>query len=497
MRSGKPSRGDMVLQRHRANHRLPIAPGVARWLLSALMMVVLVAVGVVAGDSGVVPRAAAAPQQLDVDEAGQRPAWERTPGVEATFLRDSYAPETKATFTLWRRERAFSLQILRAEPGKNVPPMVSSTYMHGTPMSKLLHFGPTEAHVPVSVSVGNWRSGVYFAKLKAGGRVGFAPFLVRPRALGTHAVAVVVPTFTWQAYNRRDDDGNGYGDTWYTDSGAGSVELVRPFLNRGVPPHFRNYVYPFLNWLDRTGKQVDFLSDSDLDAAHSTSALTSAYRLIVFPGHHEYVTAREYDLIERYRDRGGHLMFLSANNFFWKVVRKSGTLTRIARWRTLGRPEAALIGVQYIWNDRGQNQGAYTVRSSSQASWLFRGTGLRIGSSFGRGGIEIDHVAPSSPRGITVVADIPNLMGPGKTPQMTYYETPAGAKVFAAGSFTLAGARDPIVGHILQNLWNRLTAAPGGSSAPSRPEETAQSCGRGAPGKTPRTSASPARCADE
>ena len=41
----------------------------------------------------------------------------------------------------------------------------------------------------------------------------------------------------------------------------------------------------------------------------------------MFPGHHEYVTTREYDVIERYRDLGGNLMFLSANNFFWRVVR--------------------------------------------------------------------------------------------------------------------------------------------------------------------------------
>ena len=36
---------------------------------------------------------------------------------------------------------------------------------------------------------------------------------------------------------------------------------------------------------------------------------------------------------------------------------------------------------------------------------------------------------------------------------MTYYETPAGAKVFAAGAFTLAGARDPLSRRLLENLW--------------------------------------------
>ena len=31
------------------------------------------------------------------------------------------------------------------------------------------------------------------------------------------------------------------------------------------------------------------------------------------------MTTHEYDVVTRYRDLGGNLMFLSANNFFWKV----------------------------------------------------------------------------------------------------------------------------------------------------------------------------------
>jgi len=40
---------------------------------------------------------------------------------------------------------------------------------------------------------------------------------------------------------------------------------------------------------------------------------------------------------------------------------------------------------------------------------------------------------------------------------MTYYETEAGAKVFAAGAFTMAGGiRKPAVQRLLSNLWKRL-----------------------------------------
>ena len=86
--------------------------------------------------------------------------------------------------------------------------------------------------------------------------------------------------------------------------------------------------------------------------------------------------------------------------------------------------------------------------------------GLRNGSTFGSGGIEIDKTSVASPRGVKVLAEIPNLFGPGFTGQMTYYETRSGAKVFAAGAFTLAGAviRNPTVAKMMENLWAELSA---------------------------------------
>ena len=53
------------------------------------------------------------------------------------------------------------------------------------------------------------------------------------------------------------------------------------------------------------------VSDADLQSSSSGDALRRAYRLVVFPGHHEYVTAHEYDVVQRYRDVGGHLMALA------------------------------------------------------------------------------------------------------------------------------------------------------------------------------------------
>ena len=61
--------------------------------------------------------------------------------------------------------------------------------------------------------------------------------------------------------------------------------------------------------------------------------------------------------------------------------------------------------------------------------------------------------------GLTVLlATIPNLLGLGRSAEMTYYETPAGAKVFAAGTLNFAASSDePAVSRLLENLWARLS----------------------------------------
>ncbi len=73
-----------------------------------------------------------------------------------------------------------------------------------------------------------------------------------------------------------------------------------------------------------------------------------------------------------------------------------------------------------------------------------------------------------------MLAQIPALYGRGFTAQMTYYETKAGARVFAAGAFGLVESvvepdaplpdpetrrtrRDAI--RMLENFWRRLAVA--------------------------------------
>jgi len=153
------------------------------------------------------------------------------------------------------------------------------------------------------------------------------------------------------------------------------------------------------------------LAQSDLESVANPRALAAAYELIVFPGHHEYVTTREYDLVEGYRNLGGNLMFLSANNFFWRVVKHGDLMTKMKLRRDLGRREAALIGVQYLANGKAARQ-PWIIRRSRVASWMFAGTRLREGSRLGLGGVEIDRTSRASPRGVEVLARFPITSGP-------------------------------------------------------------------------------------
>lgn len=398
----------------------------------------------------------------------------RVLGLEAGFTRESYKPGQVARLAITTDTPWFKLLIARA--GGEDAPTYNDTIMHGVPVtsSRWVNWtGRRDRRGLLRIKVGPWGSGLYFAKLIApDGRIGFAPFVVRPRVLGATRVAVVMPTNTWQAYNFRDANGNGWGDTWYAKGRENTVLLGRPHLRRGVPPHYRKYDVGFLRWLHRTAKEPDVLSESDLELIRTAEELIAAYDLVIFPGHTEYVTRHGYDLIEGYRNLGGNLMFLSANNFFWEVRRSGRTLRRVKLWRLQGRPEASLLGVQYRANDRGKVQRPFIVRSATTAPWLWAGTGLvdgsTLGAELGGYGIEIDQVAAESPPGTLVLADIPDLFGPGLTAQMTYYETAAGAKVFSAGAIDFGGtATRPTarrgfegrwaVGRVLENLWLRLS----------------------------------------
>jgi hypothetical protein len=383
----------------------------------------------------------------------------RVQGVSAGFTARSYAPGAAARIRITTDAPSFRLQFFRAGP-ETQP--TTGNEMQGVPMTepRLYDWSPhRNGPAPLVLHIGAWPNGIYFARLTASdGRVGFAPFVVRPRRYGVNRVAYVVHTNTWEAYNHQDVDGDGWGETWYAAAEKRIVDLTRPYIRLGAPPKWRNYDVTPLHWIYRTGKKVDFISDDDLERFTSARQLARLYDLIVFPGHEEYVTTHLYDLISGYRNLGGNLMFLSATNFLWRVDRHRDTLTRVAQWRQLNRPESRIIGVQYRGNDEGEHRGPYVVTSYGRNSWEFAGADQDQLKAWRWFGIEFDKTTSASPRNIHVLAEVnPHMRDPGLRGQMTYYER-GRAKVFAAGilNFPSTAYFSPYR-QVLDNVWDRLT----------------------------------------
>jgi hypothetical protein len=367
-----------------------------------------------------------------------------------------YMPGQTAVASVATDARQLDVDVLSFRNGRGaVDPKTGASPI--APPVALAWRGHRKAPGRVRIHIGDWPSGLYFVRITSKDRrVGYAPFVIRPPVLGTSRIAVVLPTNTWQAYNFADANGDGWGDSWYVNGAFRRVDISRPYNDSGIPLRFRDFDSAIAAWLSARGN-VDFLTDLDLEHVASGDLLAHVYDLIVFPGHEEYTTAHEYNVVRRFRNLGGNLMFLSANNFFWKVVFQGQVMRRVGEWRNLGRPEAGLVGVQYVASNYGVHQGAY-IANTAGAPWVFAGTGLANGQSFGSYGYEIDIRSPATPAGTILLASIPDLMGPGRTAEMTYYETAAGAKVFAAGALNFgASVGDPVVARILDNVWTRLS----------------------------------------
>jgi hypothetical protein len=411
---------------------------------------------------GRAPRVYGGPRPLT--PAGSRCPVVRLLGVEAACDRRSYPPGSLVRLSIFSDALRLTLGVLHS--GVEAEYTTRDDAMSGVLVGGLVTLpwrANRNAPDTIRVRVGDWPTGVYTVRLtKANGVTGFAPFVVRPATLGATRQAVVIPTNTWQAYNFYDADGDGYGDTWYA-GGNPPVVLTRPYRDGGVPPRFHQLDAPFLHWLAVTGKTPDFLCDDDLETFASGDDLRKLYDLVVFHGHTEYETAHAYDVIQRFRDLGGRLILLSADAFYWKVDRTPNEIHRRKPWRQLGRPEAALLGEQYRANDDGSHQGVFQVTNADAVPWLFEGTGVvngsTIGDAVGGYGIEIDATTPQSPPGTIVIAQIPDLFGPGRTAQMTYYETAAGARVFNAGAMDFCGSVlfEPM-NRMLLNLWGHMTS---------------------------------------
>lgn len=384
----------------------------------------------------------------------------------------------------------------------------------------------------------NMRSGIYAARLRAGPHEEYIPFSVGPRPGAEAKIAFLMPTASYMAYANehmamdsptieltanilscvypRDvflNEHREYGESMYdlhTDgSGVCYSSRLRPILNMrpkcegvigGAGPSRLwqfNADTHITDWLEAKGFRYDVITDEEL---HERGvSLLEPYRVILTGTHPEYWSTEMWEAMDAYKKRGGRLMYLGGNGFYWRVAfhktkpgvielrrNEGGIRAWIAQpgeyyhsfdgryggmWLNQGRAPNVMAGVGMC--SQGFDICSYYRRRPDsfkpEVGFIFKGVkpdepigdfGLVGG---GAAGIEIDRVSHElgTPRNAYWLASsenhtdtyqltaeelpetYPGLGGQeqGKVrADMVYFRTPNGGGVFSVGSMAWAGS---------------------------------------------------------
>lgn len=291
------------------------------------------------------------------------------------------------------------------------------------------------------------------------------PLFVRPSRNSENAVALVLPTFSYRAYAnntfaeeadpaifRRKKQGTSkplydhaialnllslyslHGD----GSGVALASLKRPQLTiradfdsqlQGFPHQFSADL-AIIEWLEALNISYDILTDEVLH--EEGVAAISSYKLLLTGSHPEYSSAALLDAYHDFNARGGSILYLGGNGFYWSVgldprfpelleVRRSeGTRTWTAGvgerrqqldgqdggiWRSLGRPPNALFGIGFCAHGFSGDGNYVAVPSNVPPQFARIRSFLEAQGDrpFGIAGLEIDRYAPEFGSGNDVI----------------------------------------------------------------------------------------------
>ena len=376
--------------------------------------------------------------------------------------------------------------------------------------------GMTEADSRAALSFvipPDWPTGVYLLVARPDiGTPGGATFTIRASPEGPPApVLFVSAATTWQAYNMWGGADLYDASTADTPVDAGGrratqVSFDRPQVQFQGVGYMPRWELPFIRWLERKGRAVEYVVDVDLELHPEVIA---GRRLLVFAGHHEYWSRPMRTTLETAIASGVNVAFLSANEVYWQVrfepsplgparrvvCFKSAALDPLAtsqpdlatcRWREppVNDPEAAVVGQMY--GHIVERVADWVVAGADH--WLYAGTGLRNGDRIvNLVGQEYDTFYPQyAPPGTRILAAssvVPAIRaepqgGQPSNPSVhnaTIYTAESGATVFAAGTFQWSWALDeygdrayrgvatPLderVARMTKNLFDRLGDGP-------------------------------------
>jgi N,N-dimethylformamidase len=252
-------------------------------------------------------------------------------------------------------------------------------------------------------------------------------------------------------------------------------------------------------WLAHAGVAFDVITDEDLH--REGLSLLRQYGVVITGTHPEYHSLRMLDALQGFVDRGGRLMYLGGNGFYWRIsfsdaepgvieCRRSEAGIRPwepgpgqfhhaftgeygGLWRRNGRPSGALVGL--VMSSQGFDVcEAYRLGEAvrdARVAFMFDGVDDTPGRDFGgfglagggAAGLEIDRVDASlgTPAHTLVLGSSMRhtdiyLMAPedllDPTPDMSgtqsdmirsdlvFFETQGGGAVFSTGSIAWAAA---------------------------------------------------------
>jgi hypothetical protein len=272
---------------------------------------------------------------------------------------------------------------------------------------------------------------------------------------------LVWPYLTWRAYNAYDADLDGRPDSWYQFWPQRRVSLLGALLPRGVEDDYET-ARPFSRWLcARRGLNVQSVTDVDLGRLPLSTL--RRYAAIVFPGHTEYYEPATYDLLERYRNGGGNLIFLQANPFYRQVRldRERNAVVMTDYDAREGRSDFALAGVGYdgccFPRARAAPYAAAFGRDFRRVRWLFRGTGIGPGESFGYAGSESDRIDPElTPRDHVVAAEAIIAGKRGVINAALVWSRAGRGSSFATGNYSFLRMGRSLTWTLLDNVWRKL-----------------------------------------
>jgi FlgD Ig-like domain len=275
-----------------------------------------------------------------------------------------------------------------------------------------------------------------------------------------HTALVVWPYLTWRAYNAYDADLNGIPDSWYQFWRQRRVSLRGPLLRGGVEDDHKAAL-PFSRWL--CARSVRTQQVTDVELGRLPLSTLRRYSAIVFPGHTEYYEPATYDLLRRYRDGGGNLVFLQANPFYRQVRldRERNAMVMTDYDAREGRSDFALAGVGYdgccFPKARAAPYTAARGRDYQRLRWLFRGTGIGPGRRFGVAASESDRIDPELTPRDHVVAGEAVIEGKHGVINATMVWSHAGrGSVFATGNYTFLRMGRGLTYKLLDNVWRKL-----------------------------------------